>query len=94
MNDIHETLVRMIREIIGEDWELDHRIGAATSFNTDLEMESIEFVALAEKLKSHYGEQVDFVGWFSRKELDEIIELRVGDVAGYIEGCISAEKAG
>ena len=36
----------------------------------------------------------DFVGWFSRKELDEIVELKVGEVVDYIDGCIASEKAG
>lgn len=94
MTDTQATLVRMIREVIGEDWEFDQPIVAGTSFNSDLEMESIEFVALAEKLKAHYGDRVDFVGWFSRKELDEIIELKVGEVVDYIDGCIASEKAG
>ena len=43
-----------------------------------------EFVALAEKLQAHYGAQVDFVGWISTKQLDEIIALTVGDLVAFI----------
>jgi acyl carrier protein len=57
-----------------------------TSFGSDLELESIEFVALAEKLQARY-EKVDFVRWLSEKELEEIIELKVGDVVTYIDTC-------
>jgi len=83
--DVLATVAEMITEVIGEDWDLDDPITAETSFSDDLELESIEFVALAEKLQAHYGEQVDFVSWLSTKELDEIIQLRVGDVVAFIE---------
>jgi hypothetical protein len=43
-------------------------------------------VALAEKLQARY-EKVDFVRWLSEKELEEIVELKVGDVVTYIDTC-------
>ena len=58
-----------------------------TSFEKDLELESIEFVALAEKLQERYGKSVDFVGWLSSKELDEIIGLTVGELVEFIVRC-------
>ena len=60
-----------------------------TSFNADLELESIEFVALAEKLQHRYGERIDFVGWISNKSLDDIIALTVGDLVRFIASCRS-----
>jgi acyl carrier protein len=86
-----EEVARMIREVIGEDWELDQEITRETSFAEDLELESIEFVALAEKLQTTYGAKLDFVPWLSSKELDEIIALKVGDVVEYIERCLRSE---
>ena len=65
---------------------VDRPITMDTSFGSDLELESIEFVALAEKLQARY-EKVDFVRWLSEKELEEIIELKVGDVVTYIDTC-------
>ena len=85
-----EVVIEMIREVLGEDWDLAQPISADSSFSDDLELESIEFVALAEKLQTKYGEQVNFVPWLSGKELDEIIQLKVGDVAGYIDQCLSS----
>jgi acyl carrier protein len=87
-----DEVARMIREVIGEDWELDQPITRATSFAEDLELESIEFVALAEKLQEAYGAKLDFVPWLSSKELDEIIALKVGDVVEYIERCLRSER--
>lgn len=78
------TVARILVEVIGEEWADETPIELDTSFADDLELESIEFVALAERLQEHYGAQVDFVGWLSDKELDEIIALEVGDLVDFI----------
>jgi acyl carrier protein len=79
-----ETVARLVREVIGDDGGLGPPITLETSFNEDLELESIEFVALAEKLQDHYGKGVDFAGWLSRMELHEILGLRVGQLVDHI----------
>jgi acyl carrier protein len=90
MSDTLQIVGRMIQEVIGDDWDLDQPIAMETSFGDDLELESIEFVSLAEALKEEYGDGVDFVGWLSTKELDEIIKLKVGDVVEFIDLCRSS----
>lgn len=85
-----ERLAGFIREVIGEEWADDLDIEAETSFNNDLELESIEFVALAEKMQEHYGARVDFVGWLSGKDINDIIQLTVGDLADFIVSCLSS----
>jgi acyl carrier protein len=79
----------LLVDVIGDDFLLDTEIELDTSFNEDLELESIEFVALAEKLQQHYGAGVDFVGWISKKELDQIIALTVGELVEFISACRS-----
>ena len=91
---ILEDVSRMIREVIGEDWALDVDIQEGTSFSKDLELESIEFVALAEKLQERYGEGVDFAGWLAGMELDAILGLRVGDLVGFIVARLGGPGAG
>lgn len=83
--DILATIERLVIEIAGDEITLAGPLTLATSFNADLELESIEFVALAEKLQAHYGAGVDFVGWISTKELDQIIALTVGDLVAFIQ---------
>ena len=78
----------MIREVVGEDF-LDLEITMETSFSADLELESIEFVALAEKMQQLYGEDLDFARWLSGMELDQILALRMRDVVEFIVGCRS-----
>ncbi|MHB8418732.1 MAG: acyl carrier protein [Myxococcales bacterium] len=80
-------IARLIREVVGEAWIEEKAIGLSTSFGRDLELESIEFVALGERLQSHFGKGVDFVGWLSGKDLDEILELTVGDLVEFIARC-------
>ena len=74
----------MMREVIGEAWADDVPITMDTSFGNDLELESIEFVAIAEKLRERYGERVDFAGWLAGMELDQILSLRVSQLVDMI----------
>jgi acyl carrier protein len=85
--EILHTVEQLIVQIAGEEIVLSTPITMATSFNADLELESIEFVALAEKLQQHYGAGIDFVGWISKKELDQIIHLTVGELVEFIASC-------
>jgi acyl carrier protein len=87
--DILRTVEELIAEIAGDELVLAHPITMTTSFNADLELESIEFVALAEKLQERYGAGVDFVGWIAGKELDRLIALTVGELVEFIESCRS-----
>jgi acyl carrier protein len=74
----------MIKEVIGEEWTEDTVITMETTFTFDLEVESIELIALAEKLQERYGTDVNFPVWLADKELDEIINLTVGQLVEYI----------
>lgn len=80
---VEEALV----EVAGDELLIAGPITLTTSFNADLELESIEFVALAEKLQQRFGARVDFVGWISKKELDQIIALTVGELVEFIASC-------
>jgi acyl carrier protein len=75
---------RILVDVVGEDLLLDGPIAMDTSFDADLQLESIEFVALSEQLLVTYGERVDFVTWLAGMELDDIIALTVGDVVGFV----------
>lgn len=74
----------MLTEIIGSEYALGLDIGMETSFDTDLQLESIEFVKLSAMLTEHYGARVDFVAFIAAKELDEIIEMTVGELVTHI----------
>ena len=79
-----EVVRKLIGEVVGEEYLIDLTVEMETSFEDDLEIESIEFVKLGAKLTEHYGGKVDFAGFLADLDLDEIISMRVGAVVGYI----------
>lgn len=83
------VVVDTIRTTIAEDWIEDYEIGPQTRFNEDLEIESIEFVKIADAIMAKFGGGVDIVGWLSGKTIHELINLRVGDVSQYIAARLS-----
>jgi acyl carrier protein len=83
------TVTGMIGAIIGEEYLEDLDVTMDSVITEDLELESIEFVALAEKLRDRYGERVDFVDWIAGMELEEIIGLTVGQVVDFVESCLT-----
>ncbi|MEL7207574.1 MAG: phosphopantetheine-binding protein [Actinomycetota bacterium] len=79
--DVTDMLARVIGE---DDFLLVDDVTMSTSFNDDLELESIEFVALAEQLQDRYGTDVDFVSWVADMELDALIEMQVGTLVEFV----------
>ncbi|HET9254931.1 MAG TPA: acyl carrier protein [Pseudonocardiaceae bacterium] len=87
-------ITQMLVEIIGEDYLLNLDIGMGTSFDADLELESIEFVRLAAKLTETYGERINFVEFLADKRIDEIIRLTVGDVVSHVANRMTTSVVG
>ena len=86
--DRFEAAIDKIRvllvEVVGEDLLLDVEIDADSTFAEDIELESIDLVALTELLEIEYGTAVDFAGWIADMDLDAIISLSVGDLARFV----------
>lgn len=70
----------------------DTEIGRETLFHDDLELESIDLVSLAGLLREHYGERVNLALFIADLELDEIIELTVGQLADYVAASLRATE--
>lgn len=73
-------LAEMITSVIGDD---HFGIAETSTFKDELAFESIQFVALAELIQERWTD-IDFVTWLTKKELPELLALRVGDVADFI----------
>ncbi|MEA2900798.1 MAG: acyl carrier protein [Actinomycetota bacterium] len=86
---ILDEVVGILVEVIGEDFLLDTEVTSETSFNDDLAVESIEFVALAERLREKYGDRVDFVAFVGEMDLEEIVSMTVGRLVTHIHECIT-----
>jgi acyl carrier protein len=87
-----EAVLAYVRQHLGAvigDPELLHTdITMDTTFGGDLELESIEFVALAERLRTEFGERVNFVAFLAKKHVDDMVSLTVGDVVRYVASCV------
>ncbi|MDB5968865.1 MAG: acyl carrier protein [Hydrocarboniphaga sp.] len=88
-DEVLDLVIAKIRSTINEDWIQDFEIEPETRFNDDLELESIEFVKIADAIQAHYGTQLDIVGWLSGKSIQELISLSVGELAEFISGAVA-----
>jgi len=85
--EVLESVRSVLVRVIGEDYLIDVPIHLETSFESDLEIESVEFVALAEALQEYYP-SVDFVGWVADMEVEELMRLKVGRLVEFIVRCL------
>ena len=85
--EIFSLLKQFITEVIGEEFAEEMDISMESSFNKDLEMDSIEIVAFSEKIKAHFGDKIDFTGWLSDMDIDQLIGLKLGMIVKFIETC-------
>lgn len=85
---IFEQLKQFISEVIGADVAEELNITKESIFTKDLEMDSIEIVAFAEKVKNYYGKNIDFTGWLSGLDLDELINLSLATIVIFISNAL------
>ncbi|AZA84418.1 acyl carrier protein [Chryseobacterium lactis] len=87
----HEELFTLLKgfitEVIGAEFVEEMDITPESSFTKDLEMDSIEIVSFSEKIKAHFGDQIDFTGWLSSMDLDHLINLDLSMIINYIYEC-------
>ncbi|MFD2906571.1 acyl carrier protein [Sphingobacterium anhuiense] len=87
----HEELFTLLKgfitEVIGEEFVEEMDITPESSFTKDLEMDSIEIVSFSEKIKTYFGDQIDFTGWLSSMDLDQLINLDLRMIINYIYEC-------
>jgi acyl carrier protein len=80
----------MITTVLGDSLLDTTGIGMDTRLGDDLELESIDLVTLAGLLAEWYGAAVNFAEYLAGLELDEIIELTVGDLVTYVADALRA----
>jgi acyl carrier protein len=85
--EIFVVLRQFISEVIGEEFLEDIDITEQSSFTKDLEMDSIELVSFSEKVKKHFGQHIDFPGWLSKMDIDQMIGLTIRDIIQFIQQC-------
>ncbi|MEV7414945.1 acyl carrier protein [Streptomyces sp. NPDC089919] len=90
--DAHRTasgtlaeITRMLADVVGEEFLLADEVTMETTFNDDLALESIEFVALAERLHQRYGAAADLMGFLAENDMEQILAMSVGDLVAHID---------
>ena len=81
-----DDMAEALATATGDESLLSAGISAATRLEGDLFLDSLDLVALGALLRDRYGPAVDLVGYVAGLDIDEIIGLTVGDVAGYVNG--------
>ncbi|WP_030326336.1 acyl carrier protein [Streptomyces sp. NRRL B-3229] len=88
------AITGMLAGLLEDEYGLDDvEIGMATTFNRDLELESIDLVTLAGLLHERYGEHVNLAEFLAGMELDEIIQLTVGRLVEHVVRSLKAAEA-
>jgi acyl carrier protein len=90
MSSVFDEVAGMVRDVIGEDFLLEQEITPDTSLSQDLALESIEFVELSERLQEHYGARVNLATFVAGLDIDAIMAITIGQLAGYIEAQLAA----
>ena len=83
---VFDTVAELLAPLIGDLDLLDIAITPDSSFHEDLQLESIDLVTFSGILAEHFGPDVNLADFLTSKDLDEVIELRIGDIADYVAG--------
>ena len=80
---VHRTVEEAIVAVVGRWYYDECQVTLESTFAEDIELESMEVMEIAERLIETYPD-VDFVTWFSAMELEELVEITLGDVVSFI----------
>ncbi|GGS75923.1 MULTISPECIES: acyl carrier protein [Streptomyces] len=84
----------MLRTVLAEYGDDDVAIGMSTTFNRDLELESIDLVTLAGLLEERYGQRVNLAEFLAGMDFDEIVDLTVGRLVEHVVWSLKTTQAG
>jgi acyl carrier protein len=77
-------ITQLLVEVTGEDVAWGDAVTEATELEADLRLDSLETLALAQRLRERYGQAVDLPGYCAELDLDHLVGLTVGDVVSYV----------
>ena len=93
IQEIFEVVRRHLTEVMElEEGELEIELDSL--FQDDLELESIEMIALGDALRAHYASSapsseasvhhVDFARWLTQLSIEQLMELSVRDLVEWL----------
>lgn len=77
-------MAALLAKVTGEDQRWADRITSATRLERDLFLDSLEMAALCDLARQAYGDEVDLAAFVSGLDLDQIIELTVGELVAQV----------
>lgn len=83
-DEVYDTVVKTIIEVVGEEFWEESDITLESSFAEDIELESTEVLEIGEKLIEIYEGKVDFIQWFAEMELEDLIDITLRDFVEFI----------
>ncbi|TDU02023.1 acyl carrier protein [Streptomyces sp. 846.5] len=82
--EVLSEITVMLAALLDEYGLDDAEVTMESRFTGDLELESIDLVTLAGQLQERWGDRINFAEFIAGMELDEIIDLTVGRLVGYV----------
>ncbi|GGV23300.1 hypothetical protein GCM10010495_43490 [Kitasatospora herbaricolor] len=96
--ELVRRIADLLREIVGEDRAWADAVRPDTRLDGELLLESHELAAWSLALRREHGDHLDLVEHVAGLDIDQIIELTVGDVADLVAAgrreCVEAGSAG
>ncbi|HEY8482666.1 MAG TPA: phosphopantetheine-binding protein [Spirillospora sp.] len=86
MDDVLAEVIRILTDVMGEEFLTGVEIGPETAFTGALALESIEFAEFAARLRDRFGDRADLPGLLAELDLGDLLALTVGDVAEHVAG--------
>ncbi|MCW4354240.1 phosphopantetheine-binding protein [Hoyosella sp. YIM 151337] len=89
-SEVFDAITSMLADML-EVFDVDpNEITRGTEFHDDLEMESIDLVALSGQLRERWGEQVNFAQFIAGMELEQIMHVTVGQLVDFVVDSLNA----
>jgi acyl carrier protein len=83
--NVNDVVMKLLSDVIGAEFFAEYDVSSDSTLTGDLEMESMEIVELAEKIKVYYQNKVDMSEWMAKLSLEKLVALNVGDVTEFVE---------
>jgi acyl carrier protein len=83
-DEVEKKVSGTIMDVVGQEFYEECEVTLDSTFAEDIELESMEMMEIAERLMLEYEGRVDFVAWFADMELEELIDLTLGQVIDFI----------
>ncbi|WP_278315189.1 acyl carrier protein [Lolliginicoccus levis] len=92
-DEVFDAIVGMLADML-ELFDVDPSdVTRETEFHDDLEMESIDLVALSGLLRERWGDRVNFAQFIAGMELEQIMHVTVGQLVDFVVESLNSTEA-